>query len=485
MEPQWTSVRSPVEQTPSQKLNTGPNGKSQAKGVRMVFRIVMLIALGALAGGGTAATGQAAKNFKWMQIASMAQARLGHGLLELPLGQNGLGLSNGGGKVIAIGGFDSSPLVSSVPANPLASCEIYDPQSNTWVPASPHPVAAGYRWVARLTNGMILVAGGLRDRFTPIPDSHLYDPRTNQWIATKPLPTGMMNPHGFMRAILLPSGQVLIAGGEDLESMQNYQSTGVLLHTRKAFLFTMNDRHPALSSWDYTRMSGNGAVSLMPEERTTSALVLTKSQIVLNVGGLGPPVNGAEAATNTASIYDPATGSWSKAAPMPPVYGLQEDELVSSYPTALGSRWAPFSQALPDGRVLIAGGMGGLFFEAPRASVILYSPSRNQWDPSVPMHSRRFFGSWEGALGTSGDFFAAGTGLDMHDNLQDLTGESLDLVHNKWSQAPRGGGPPSDGSTDSFEGASVVLSNGALQVAGGEDFDTESVAINTSWIFSQ
>jgi hypothetical protein len=446
--------------------------------------IVVLIATGALAGGGTAAVGQTEKNFKWTQTAPMSQARLGHGLIELSSGSDGVGRDTGARKVIAIGGFDSSPLVSSVPANPLATCEIYDPQSNTWVPAAPHPVAAGYRWVARLTNGMILVAGGLlHDRVTAISDSHLYDPRTNRWIATKRLPTGIMNPHGFMRAVLLPNGQVLIAGGEDEHAMQIYRATGVFTHTRKAFLFTLNERHPELSSWDYTRTSATGSVSLMPEERTTSALVHMNNGTVLNVGGLGPPVNGAEAATNTASAYDPSTGIWSKVPPMPPVYGLQEDELVSSYPTALGSRWAPFSQALPDGRVLIAGGMGGLFFEAPRASVILYSPSRHQWDISVPMHSRRFYGSWEGALGTSGNFFAAGTGLDMSDNLQDLTGESFDFGRGRWVLAPRAGGPPSDGSTDSFESASVRLSNGTLQVAGGEDFDTESVAINTSWIF--
>ena len=134
----------------------------------------------------------------------MSQARLGHAMVELPSGPNALGLSSGPGKVMVIGGFDSEPLdVGIVPANPLASCEIYDPTTNTWTPAAPHPVAAGWRWAVVLRNGMVLVAGGWSnanvDLFTT--SSHLYDPKTNTWIATQPLPIGITNPHGFMRAI--------------------------------------------------------------------------------------------------------------------------------------------------------------------------------------------------------------------------------------------------------------------------------------------
>jgi Kelch motif/Galactose oxidase, central domain len=103
---------------------------------------------------------------------------------------------------MVIGGFDSEPLdVPHVPANPLASCEIYDPMTNTWTIAAPHPVSAGWRWAAALSNGMILVAGGSKSLTSVVASSHLYDPKTNTWIATQPLPVATTNPHAFMRAI--------------------------------------------------------------------------------------------------------------------------------------------------------------------------------------------------------------------------------------------------------------------------------------------
>jgi hypothetical protein len=69
----------------------------------------------------------------------MSVARLGHAMVELPQGPNALGLSTGPGKVMVIGGFDSEPDAPHTPANPLASCEIYDPTTNTWTAAAPHP----------------------------------------------------------------------------------------------------------------------------------------------------------------------------------------------------------------------------------------------------------------------------------------------------------------------------------------------------------
>ncbi|MGB8326632.1 MAG: hypothetical protein WCE48_03535 [Steroidobacteraceae bacterium] len=134
--------------------------------------------------------------------------------------------------------------------------------------------------------------------------------------------------------------------------------------------------------------------------------------------------------------------------------------------------------------MLVAGGMGGLFFEAPRASSVLFNPDLNRWSAGPTMHFQRFFGSWEGAVGPSFAFLAAGSGLSSADgSLQNLAGEYLDPGSGKWISVPTLGGPPVDGSTDSFESQSVRLSNGTLQIAGGTDFDTETFATSTSWVF--
>ena len=435
---------------------------------------------------GNPALGEDAASFRWRQTASMTQPRLGHSMVELPAGPNALGLGTGAGKVMVIGGFDSHPFAApSVPANPLASCEIYDPDTDTWTAAAPHPVAASWRWAATLRNGMILVAGGAKDLFTAQAESHLYDPKTDRWIATKKLPTGVVNPHAFMRAVTLPTGQILIAGGEDDRAVQIARRTGVLPHSQNAFVFTLNEQRPELSFWDYTRDSSTGKVSSMPEPRTTSALILMSNGSVLNAGGLGPAFNGQTgAATNTASTFDPATGRWVKVEPMPAVYGPGEDELITSYTTAPGSRWAPYSEGLGDGRALIAGGVGGLF-EVLRASAVVFDAHSGHWEVAAPMHYFRSFGSWEGVVGDRDAILFAGAGFTSSDGAtrHDLTGELYNPETGKWSLVQATGGPSTDGPTDNFESRSVRLSNGALQVAGGADLATATLGTTESWIF--
>jgi hypothetical protein len=422
----------------------------------------------------------------WTTVAPMSVARLGLSMAEIPPGPSALGLSTGTGKVMVIGGFDADPLnVSS--ARPLASCEIYDPSTNSWTPSAPHPVPAGWRWAVALENGMILVVGGAKDLFKTVPSSHLYDPRTDKWIATKPLPIGLMNPHAFMRAIVLPNAQILIAGGFDQNGL-NDVLTGAPVPTPSqfAYLFTLNWRDPALSSWDYTRNVLDGYVSLMPERRATSALVLMRNDTVLNVGGIGPlPEKGSEAA-NTASIFDPRTGLWTTAAPMPPVYGLQEDESVPVYSTALGSRWAPFAQSMDNGEVLVAGGSAGILAkDVLRSSAIIYNPKTGDWRITTPMHFHRSPGTWLAKLPGNEGLLFAGPGLPPADlkRIHDFAGEIFEPGADQWVFAPTAGGPPTDNPVDSCDSQSIQLRNGDLQIAGGPDYSTVSTPTNRSWIF--
>ena len=425
-----------------------------------------------------------AQQGSWFAAAPMLQARRGHSMVELPAGPNALGLSPRPGKVMVIGGYDADPIPfpfdPTSNGTPLASCEIYDPVANIWMPAAPNPVATGYRWAAVLSNGMVLVAGGFNDKvaldsgLSALNGSELYDPRTNTWIVTHPLPEGATNPHSFMRAIVLHDGTVLIAGGGD-----NVTTGGP---SRNSFLFTLNKKNPAESTWDYTRARSNNSITRMPAGRTTSALVSLEDGRVLNVGGLGLDFS-SHAATDTADIFDPSTGLWTPAAAMPPVYGLGEDETISSYPGALGSRWAPFVAKLSGGRVLIAGGIGGLF-ETVRASALIYDEHSGMWRIIQPMNSYRFGGFWAVSLRKGRGALFAGPGFS-HDTFSfSMAGEVFDPVSETWTLAPDAGGPPSDFSVDSFESHMLSLDNGNIQIAGGTRFFDFTPAIDNSWIFT-
>ena len=329
---------------------------------------------------------------------------------------------------------------------------------------------------------MVLVAGGIKNLALNLPDSHLYDPKTDQWIETRSLPIGVTNPHGFMRSIVLPNGQVLIAGGEDDNSVETVGGTSALVHSNNAYLFTLNERHPSLSSWDYTRVKANNKISRMPEGRTTSGLVLLKDGRVLNVGGLGPAFDGLLSATNTASIFDPQTGIWSKAAPMPAVFGLEEDEIVPPYPTAPGSRWGPMAERLDNGQVLVAGGFGGVFFQFFRRSALLYDPTTNSWQMTTPTSFRRYIGSWSATLPAGAGILLAGPAFSDDYGLRNVTGEIFHPESGTWTPAPVPAGPLPP--ADSFESQLLRLSTGRVQIAGGINFFGPN-AESGSWILRE
>jgi N-acetylneuraminic acid mutarotase len=95
---------------------------------------------------------------------------------------------------------------------------------------------------------------------------------------------------------------------------------------------------------------------------------------VLVVGGTirsGPGISGTE----KVEIFDSQTNSWNEAAPL---------EFDRSSHTA---------QLLNDGRVLVAGGGGGGVENNthPGADAVIYNPQTNTWTPTEPMVSPRIF----------------------------------------------------------------------------------------------
>ena len=144
---------------------------------------------------------------------------------------------------------------------------------------------------------------------------------TNTWSAAGSLATARLS----HTATLLPSGQVLVAGG-------GYNG-GVLA---SAELYD-----PATNTW-------SAAGSLATARRLHTATLLPSGQVLVagGYGNSGIPLGSAE-------LYDPATNTWSAAGSL---------TTARLYHTAT---------RLPSGQVLVAGGYNG---SAALASAELYTP---------------------------------------------------------------------------------------------------------------
>ena len=105
-------------------------------------------------------------------------------------------------------------------STPLSSSEIYNPSGGTWTPLTNSMADARFFHTATLfvdsldsSKKKIIVAGGTADGTSPMASSEIYNPSTSSWIDTVP---GPLNTARFWHtATLLPDGQVLIIGGCD------------------------------------------------------------------------------------------------------------------------------------------------------------------------------------------------------------------------------------------------------------------------------
>lgn len=129
-------------------------------------------------------------------------ARVIGGLRNSVFGHTATGLADG--RVVVIGGHNANNVYRTV--------DIFDPYSGTWSPADDAPASEYQHSATLLADGRILVAGGRLQSSAVVSTSAVFDPsapRGRQWVTA----LNLLTARAGHTATLLPSGQVLIAGG--------------------------------------------------------------------------------------------------------------------------------------------------------------------------------------------------------------------------------------------------------------------------------
>lgn len=180
-----------------------------------------------------------------------------------------------------------------------------------WASVGTVPTPRHYSTLSRLLDGRLLLAGGIGGA-GPSGEADLYDPASGTWSAAAP----MLHLRSDPGAVRLPDGRVLVFGGD-----------GVGLNTTVAA--ELYD--PVANTWT--------ATGSMNEPRTRATAHLLPNGKVLVAGGYDR--TGALSFSNTAEVYDPATGTWS---------------LLATPLSAARAQHA--AELLPDGTTLLV--MGGV-----------------------------------------------------------------------------------------------------------------------------
>ena len=273
---------------------------------------------------------------------SMGTARREHSATLLP-----------GGKVLIAGGFlDTRIAENSYYVNALASAELFDPATGTFIPTGSMGAARQRHTATLLPSGKVLIAGPEMFVAGGNPTAELYDPVTGTFAATGSMldtPPATLTPGLGHTATLLPSGKVLIAGG-------TYP--------------------PATSAELYDPVTGTfAATGSMSATRDSHTATLLPSGKVLIAGGADD-----QNVPATAEVYDPATGTFTEKGSMG------------------AARQRHTTTLLPSGKVLIAAGAaaGPL---STLATAELYDPATGTFAPTGDLGGSSPGGSITGTVG--------------------------------------------------------------------------------------
>ena len=204
------------------------------------------------------------------------------------------------GRVFVVGGRNGG--------SSFSSAEIYDPQSGSWFSAGESARSRLGAAATLLPGGKVLVTGGESGFATGLftNSAELYDPDTNSWQDA----ANLTNPRRSHSAVLLPDGNVLVAGGR----IQDGSLFGVITSDYEIYNPQTDTWTPGTNSMGIVRSGGE-------------AVLLASGKVLIPGSGTG-----------NSHLYDPVADSWSE------VSGLSTGR--SGYAVT----------RLDSGKVLISGG---------------------------------------------------------------------------------------------------------------------------------
>jgi large repetitive protein len=283
---------------------------------------------------------------------------------------------------------------------------------DAWTPVGSMASGREHFTATLLPSGEVLMAGGQTVTGGSLASAELYNPATRSFSATGSLNTARSDP----AAALLPTGKVLITGGID----QNFASLS------SAELY-----NPATGTWANT-------TSMNAASNGLSATLLRNGSVLM--AGFG--------GTTPAEVYNPAKATW-----------------TNTGPPAVSQGGFVAATLLPNGQVLVAGG--------GTASAQLYNPATNTWTATGSMSTARQDAA--AALLPDGDVLVTGGAAPGGASLS--SAELYDPATGKWSTT---------GSMNvaRFGATVTALPDGTVLAAGGCGTCGNQAALSTAEVYN-
>jgi hypothetical protein len=328
----------------------------------------------------------------------------------------------GGGALLYLrgGGAGSSGLSSPVvraSTTPLSRAPTRRVYQGVFVPTGSMTTARAAATATLLADGTVLIAGGCGPGDNPLASAELYYPQTGSFRATGSMLVG----HCSAAAAVLPNGQVLIAGGDSYANNKNtpidyaevydpasgtFKATGRMVEPRSgAHLIPLTDGSVLVVDGATTGYTSTASAELYDPRvgvfRPTGSMSVARGDAATERLADGRVlVAGGTTSTQyvtwlaSAEVYDPATGSFS--------------------PTGSMATARDFASAtlMPEGRVLVAGGRAG---QTALSAAETYDPSTGRFTPTGSMTIAREYPAQvllsDGSVLVAGGYQSASSGL--------------------------------------------------------------------------
>jgi hypothetical protein len=350
------------------------------------------------------------------------------------------------GRVMLVGGQNerqgNDPTTTPATSQSVSrTTHLYDPATGTWTDGPPLATARYSHSTVLLTNGKLLVAGGVGPQNiggrTSLASAEIYDPVANAWT-----PAGSMNvPRVNFGMITLPNGKVLAIGGSS-----NSNNTPLLA--------TTEIYDPDANTWAYTS-NGTAQTTLSEQKFHLSPILLSTGEVVVAGGSTGGGTS-----SSAVEVFDPASQNWSPLTPL------------------ATARTQHFPVALPDGKFVLLGGhvpnslLGGLAAAGAPGGVPgaleIYDTLANGGQGATVPTANAFFKT-EGRVNAGAAVLPSGKVLLAAGSLDSTTGASTSEIYDPATDTLTVGPALTTG-----QGAGVLgvsLANGDVMLIGGSQTD--------------
>jgi len=303
------------------------------------------------------------------------------------------------GKVLVAGGFAGDE-------NSLASAEIFDPKTSTFLSASNMSFTRAGHSATLLPNGKVLIAGGYNGNY--LDSAEIYDLNTGKFT-----PTGKMTmPRNGHIAVLLNNGKVLLAGG---------------VGTGWTFLAAAELYDPSTNTFTKTK-------NMTTARESHTATLLKDGNVLITGGHQGR--RSAITIYTSAEIYNPASGAFTTVANLT-IKRHKHDAIL-----------------LDDGKVLIVGGSDERDGRGAYTSAEIYNPKTKTFAKIGGMNLSRYKLQGTTVLLKNGKILIAG-GANQAE-IYNPTTKTFDVAAGKFETAR-------------LFASATLLPNGQVLIVGGYD----------------